>query len=184
MTVEDNRTTSPPVDVPTGRYRLRPELTTVSFSARKLGLFTIRGTMRLVSGTFTMARPPDRSTLHAVLAADSFATPMRKRDEHVKGPTLLDTATYPHIEFDSTEVAAVGDGWEIRGLLALHGKVAPAVLAVEATSFGDGLAHVRAHARIDRRQFGVTRQRAAASSVIEVRIEAVGSPVRETHHDG
>jgi polyisoprenoid-binding protein YceI len=184
MTIEESRTTSAQVDVPTGRYRLDPELTTVSFSARKLGLFTIRGTMRLVSGTFTVARPLDRSTLHAVLAADSFRTPMRKRDEHVKGPTLLDTATYPRIEFDSTEVGAVGDGWKIRGLLAVHGKVAPTVLMVDETSFGDGLAHVRAHAQIDRTEFGVTRQRAAASSLIDVQIEAVGSPVRGTRHDG
>jgi polyisoprenoid-binding protein YceI len=184
MTVEENKTTSAQVDVPTGRYRLDPDLTTVSFSARKLGLFTIKGTMRLVSGTFTVARPADRSTLHAVLAADSFKTPMRKRDEHVKGHTLLDTATYPSIEFDSTEVAAVDGGWEIRGLLAVHGTVQPAVLAVDGTSFDGDLARVQARARIDRREFGVTRQRAAASSLIDVQIEAVGSPVRDTRHDG
>jgi polyisoprenoid-binding protein YceI len=184
MTIEENRTTSAPVDLPTGRYRLDPELTTVAFSARKLGLFTIRGTMRLVSGTFTVARTLDRSTLRAVLAADSFTTPMRRRDEHVKGPTLLDAATYPHVEFDSTEVAAAGDGWEIRGVLAVHGKVAPAVLAVEAASFDHGLARVRARARVDRRDFGVTGQRAAASSLIDIRIEAVGSPVGRSRHDG
>jgi polyisoprenoid-binding protein YceI len=38
------------------------------------------------------------------VAADSFKTPMAKRDAHVKSAKLLDTAAYPRIEFDSTEV--------------------------------------------------------------------------------
>ena len=179
MTINQSGTRSDRVDVPTGRYRLHPELTTVAFSAKKLGLFTIKGTMRLVSGTFTVASPLERSTLHAVVATDSFTTPMRKRDEHVKGPKLLDAASYPRLEFDSTEVAAVGGGWEIRGLLALHGTVRPAVLRVHTATFDDGLARVGAEARVDRRDFGVTAQRAAASSLIQVQIEAVGSPVRD-----
>ena len=179
MTINQSGTRPAQVDVPTGRYRLHPELTTVAFSARKLGLFTIGGTMRLVSGTFTVASPLERSTLHAVVATDSFTTPMRKRDEHVKGPKLLDAASYPRLEFDSTEVAAVGGGWEIRGLLALHGTVRPAVLRVHTATFDDGLARVGAEARVDRRDFGVTAQRTAASSLIQVQIEAVGSPVRD-----
>jgi polyisoprenoid-binding protein YceI len=180
MTINESGTRPAQVDVPTGRYRLHPELTTIAFSGRKLGLFTIRGTMRLVSGTFTVASPLERSTLHAVLATDSFSTPMRKRDEHVKGPKLLDAATYPRLEFDSTGIAAAGDGWEIRGLLALHGKVAPTVLRVDTATFDGGLARVRAEASVDRRDFGVTAQRAAASWLIQVQIEAVGSPVRDS----
>jgi len=38
---------------------------------------------------------------------------------------------------------------------------------------------VRAQALVDRRDFGVTAQRAAASWLIQVQIEAVGSPVRD-----
>jgi polyisoprenoid-binding protein YceI len=183
MTINESATRSAQIDIPTGRYRLDPQLTTIAFSAKKLGLFTIRGTMRVVSGTFTVASPLERSILHAVVAADSFTTPMRKRDEHVKGRTLLDTATYPNFEFDSTGIAASEGGWEIRGLLALHGKVAPAVLTVEEARLEDGLAQVRAHASIDRRDFGVTAQRVAASWLIDVQIEAVGSPVREARRD-
>jgi polyisoprenoid-binding protein YceI len=179
MTINQSGTRSAQVAVPTGRYTLHPELTTIAFSARKLGLFTIRGTMRLSSGTFTVASPLERSTLHAVLATDSFATPMRKRDEHVKGPKLLDAASYPRMEFDATEIAAADGGWEIRGLLAFHGKAAPVVLKVHTATFDGGLARVGAEARVDRRDFGVTAQRAAASWLIQVQIEAVGSPVRD-----
>ena len=94
MTIEDIAHRSS-IDLPTGRYRLHPELTTVAFTAKKLGLFTIRGTMTLSSGTFTVASPLERSTLHAVLDAASFRRPWPERDDHVKGPKLLDVAGYP-----------------------------------------------------------------------------------------
>lgn len=173
------RHAGPGLPVPAGRYRLHPELSTVAFTAKKLGVFTIRGSMRVESGTFTVAGPIERSTLHAVIAADSFKTPMAKRDEHVKGPTLLDAATYPTIEFDSTEVVPGPDGsWEVRGLLAVHGQVAPVVLIVTSAAAQNALVRVRATTRIDRRAFGVTAARAAASSVINIEIDAVGTPVR------
>ena len=182
MTIENTGNIAHPhtgLPVPTGRYRLLPELSTVAFTAKKLGVFTIRGTLGVESGTFTVAAPLEHSTLHAIVAADSFKTPMAKRDKHVKGRTLLDVARYPRIEFDSTEVVPGADGtWEVRGLLAVHGQVAPAVLAVTAASTDGALVRVRATAQVDRRVFGVTAQRAAASSVINVGIEAVGAPVR------
>ena len=164
--------------IPTGRFRLHPELSTVAFTAKKFGLFTIRGTMQVESGTFTVAGPLERSTLHVVLAAGSFRTPMARRDEHVKSAKLLDVAAYPKVEFDSTEVVAGPDGsWDVRGLLAVHGQVAPAVLSVTSASVDGGLLRVRARTKVDRRAFGVTALRAAASSVIDIEVEAVGTPL-------
>ena len=181
MTIENIGQTAPHHvgPIPTGRYRLHPELSTVAFTAKKFGVFTIRGAIQVESGTFTIAAPLGHSTLHAVLAADSFKTPMAKRDEHVKSATLLDVATYPRIEFDSTEVVAGPRGtWEVRGLLAVHGQVAPASLTVTTASTDGALVRFRATARIDRRAFGVTALRAAASSMLDLEIEAVGTPVR------
>ncbi len=177
MTIEDVAH-RPRIDLPTGRYRLHPELTTVAFTAKKFGVFTIRGTMGLSSGTFTVADPLERSTLHAVLDAASFTTPMAARDEHVKGPTLLDAATYPHLEFDSTAVVPVADGWEIEGLLGVHGHMALTVLRVTSATQEGGLVRIAATATVDRRAHGVTARRAAASSLITLEIEAVGTPVR------
>jgi polyisoprenoid-binding protein YceI len=175
VTIEE--TTHPATDIalPPGRYRLDPELTSVAFSAKKFGLFTVRGTLGLASGTFTVTAPPELSTLHAVLAADSFTTPMANRDTHVKGKTLLDTAAYPSMEFHSTEIVPMPAGWEVRGLLTVHGRVAPAALTVSSAKMEGGLALVAATARVKRKDFGVTKMRAAASSVIEVHIGAVGT---------
>jgi polyisoprenoid-binding protein YceI len=144
--------------VPAGRYRLDPKLSTVRFTAKKLGVFTIRGTIGLASGEFMVSTPLERSTVHVVLAADTFTTPMAKRDEHVKGPKLLDVATYPNMEFASTEVVPLRGAWEVLGTLIVHGRSAPAVLSVTATAQqGGGLVHISATADVDRRQFASPR---------------------------
>ena len=176
MTLDKITTERADAPIPAGRYRLAPELTTVSFSAKKFGVFTVRGTMAVTSGSFTVAEEVERSSLHAVLAADTFHTPMTNRDKHVKGSTLLDVASYPTIEFDSTAVVPRQAGWEVQGLLTVHGTVAPVVLAVTAATREGATVRLVAEARIDRRNFGVTRMRFAASSVVELRIEAVGVP--------
>jgi polyisoprenoid-binding protein YceI len=160
-----------------GRYRLDRELTSVRFTARKFGLFTIRGSIGVVTGDFTVGERLEDSTLTAVLDAATFRTPMAKRDEHVQGSTLLDVAWFPSMEFVSTAVAPTTRGWEIRGLLTVHGEVAPAVLAVTSARQEGALVRVEAAARVDRRTFGVTRMRAAASAHIDVTMEAVGSPI-------
>ncbi len=98
-------------------------------------------------------------------------------DEHVKGPKLLDAAGYPRLEFDSTAVVRGAHGWEIEGLLGVHGHMALAVLTVTSATQEASLIRVAATATVDRRAHGVTARRVAASSRIEVRIEAVGTPV-------
>jgi polyisoprenoid-binding protein YceI len=179
MTIDDIAHGTARVALPAGRYRLHPVHSSVAFTAKKLGLFTVRGTMGIASGEFTIGTPLERSRVHVVVPAVTFSTPMTKRDAHVKGPALLDVAAYPHMEFTSTEVVLVAGVWEIRGLLSVHGQTAPAVLVVTATARQDGgLVRISATTEVQRRQFGVTAMRAVVSSVIAVQIEAVGIPVQ------
>jgi polyisoprenoid-binding protein YceI len=55
--------------------------------------------------------------------------------------------------------------------------MAPAVLVVTSARQEGARLRVTASARVDRRRFGVTRMRVAASSRIDLTIEAVGTPV-------
>jgi polyisoprenoid-binding protein YceI len=163
-----------PTGLLVGDYQLDPQASVVRFEARKFGLFTIRGTMQLISGTVSIADPIEASAVQAVLAAGTFHTPMKKRDVHVKGPRLLDVGQYPTIEFHSTRVARVGSDLEVRGLLTVHGTTRPAVLKI--TEFGNsgGGLHVLATAAVDRREFGVTAMRGAAASMISLTIDVSG----------
>jgi polyisoprenoid-binding protein YceI len=163
-----------------GRYRLDPARTSVTFTAKKFGVFTIRGSMELASGDFTVGRRLEESSLHAVLDATTFKTPMARRDQHIRSNTFLHTAEYPQIEFDSTEVARTPEGWEIRGLLSVRGQVAPCVLAVSSAQQEGGLVRVHATTQVNRRELGVTALRPAASMLLDVTIEATGTPITKT----
>jgi polyisoprenoid-binding protein YceI len=172
--VTTNQKTLARTTLPPGRYRLDPGATAVRFKARKFGVFTIRGTMDVSGGEFVVTDHVEGSRLRAVLAADTFKTPMAKRDEHVKGKALLDVGSYPEIIFESTGVAPFGSGLAIEGTLTVHGRTKKATLAVGDVTEDAGIARVRATADVDRRQFGVTGMRAAAASIIHLEIEAVG----------
>jgi polyisoprenoid-binding protein YceI len=167
-------------DLVPGRYRLDPRRTSVTFTAKKFGIFTIRGAMDLTSGEFTIGRRPEDSSLHAVLDAASFKTPMARRDEHVKSKMFLHTAEFPRIEFDSTEVARTAQGWEIRGLLSVRDQKAPTVLAVSSAQQEGTLVRINATTHVNRRELGVTALRAVASTLLDVTIEATGTPITKT----
>jgi polyisoprenoid-binding protein YceI len=180
MTIHHEKTPAPTatgIALTPGRYRLDRSLTSVRFSARKFGVFTIRGSIGVVAGDFTVGERLEDSALHVVLDAATFRTPMAKRDEHVQGSTLLDVARFPSMEFDSTEVTRTAGGWEIRGLLTVHGETAPSTLALTAARQEGALLRADAMTRVDRRAFGVTRLRAAASAHVDVTIEAVGTRI-------
>lgn len=177
MTLEGTHQTSKATLPAPGQYRLMPELTTVRFAAKKFGLFTIRGTMALTTGTAAVTAPPESSTLHATLAANSFRTPMARRDEHVKGPKLIDSASFPTIDFDSTRVEPTAGGWTIHGLLTVHGISEPIALDVRSALRDGELLRARATARIDRRDFGVTKFRFAAASRIDIDMDVAAEPV-------
>jgi polyisoprenoid-binding protein YceI len=180
MTIHHEKTPAPTatgIALTPGRYRLDRSLTSVRFSARKFGVFTIRGSIGVVAGDFTVGERLEDSALHVVLDAATFRTPMAKRDEHVQGSTLLDVARFPSMEFDSTEVTRTAGGWEIRGLLTVHGETAPSTLALIAARQEGALLRADAMTRVDRRAFGVTRLRAAASAHVDVTIEAVGTRI-------
>jgi polyisoprenoid-binding protein YceI len=170
-------------DLVPGNYRLDPARTSVTFTAKKFGIFTIRGSMDLESGEFTVGQRLEESSLHVVLDAGSFKTPMARRDEHVKSKTFLHTAEFPHIEFGSTEVDRTNQGWQIRGLLSVRGQKAPVVLSVSSVEQRGGLVQVHATAQVNRKELGVTALPPAASTLLDVTIDATGTPVARADAD-
>ncbi|MGH3579892.1 MAG: YceI family protein [Mycobacterium sp.] len=160
-----------------GTYRLDPDSTTIKFAVRKLGLFTIRGTMHLLDGEFTAADPIEASTVRAVVAADSFKTPVDRRDNHVKSEAFLDSANHPTFEFTGNRVVRSGSGWTVSGTLAIHNRRKDATLLIEELSEDGGTVRVRATAQVDRTDFGVAAMKMVIGPKIDLTIDAVASRV-------
>jgi len=170
-TKQDHRVTFPPDPAtapPLGRYEIDPGRSAVGFRTRHLfGLAPVRGTLAIRGGTVDVAEPLAASIVHAEIAAASFRTGNGQRDASVLSPRLLDAGHHPVISFD-TERSGTGD---ILGMLTVRGVARPVRLLVTHSSVAADSFTVRAAARIDRTEFGVTAYRGLAGRHLDVSLE-------------
>ena len=95
----------------------------VSFKARHLDISWIHGRFNEVDGKFSLDRQdPTKSTFQLTIKAESVDTANPARDEHLRQPDYFDTKQFPTIEFKSTAVKAIKDGYEVTGDFTMHGK--------------------------------------------------------------
>jgi len=101
----------------------------VGFKARFLDISWIQGRFNDVSGKFSLDRQdPSKSTFSLTIKADSVDTANAARDEHLRQPDYFDTKQFPTIEFRSTAVKAIPEGYEVAGTFTMHGVTKPVTL--------------------------------------------------------
>jgi len=144
----------------TGEYRIEPARTTITFATRHLfGVAPVRGTFRLRGGHIRVADPLGESAVRATIDAASFHTGTGARDSQITSATYLDAQRHPDIVFASTGLARDDDGWVLYGTLTVRGVTRPVPLRVTELSTVGSVLRVRATARVDRYEFGITAGR-------------------------
>ena len=94
----------------------------ITFKARHLDISWIHGRFNQVDGKFVIDRQdPTKSTFRLTIKADSVDTGNTARDEHLRQPDYFDTKQFPTIEFKSTAVKSIKDGFEVTGDFTMHG---------------------------------------------------------------
>lgn len=164
-------TTSSPVTAtpPLGRYTIDPNRSSVTFKGRHfLGLLPVKGTFALHSGTIEVAEPLAESTLRAVVAAASFRTGNPMRDARVRSAAFLDADRHPLITFGSDHV----DATAVSGTLTVGEKSQSVRLAIVHCEVSAETFSVRATARVNRYDFGVTASRLMAGHHFDLTLEA------------
>ncbi len=164
---------SPAVVVPaSGTYRMDVPGCVVTFATRHLfGLGAVHGGFAVREGMIDVAEPAFGSSVRVVISAGSFDTGNAVRDKAVR--SLLAVDDHPDIVFMSSRLAIEDGRWMLHGLLSVCGVVRPVVVRVDgASTTGDRL-RVRAWARIDRYEFGVTKARGLAARHLELRLDIV-----------
>lgn len=166
---------------PSGRYRIDPEHSTVTFTTRHLfGLAPVRGTLDLREGTISIAEPVTDSDVRARAAAATFQSGNPARDASVLSRRLLDAGTYPVLTFTSSALVREQGQWLLRGELEVRGATRLVEARITAVSPDSTGAAFRASASItvDRYDFGITayrglaaRRLTAALSVLAVRAD-------------
>lgn len=160
-------------------FRIDPAHTHIGFAVRHLGIATVRGEFREASGLLLFdAADPTRSRVEVRIRAASLTTGNDRRDADLR-EAFLAVESHPDIVFVSRRIERTQTGYNAIGELTLHGTTRAFVLPFEFSgpvpAPGSLLRiGVSAHARLDRRDFGIALQRMADNALV------VGNEVRIT----
>lgn len=169
-----------------GRYDIDPVHTIVGFVARHLVVKRVRGRFTAVSGAITVGDPIEESRVEVEIRADSIATGIAARDEHLRSDDFFGAADHPTITFRSTAVAWPGDGTgTVRGELTIRRTTHPVDLdVVVLPAVDDRSLTIRATAQVVREDWGLVWNEVGPTGGLlighhvglELRVHAVAPP--------
>jgi polyisoprenoid-binding protein YceI len=149
-------------------YQLDTDHSSIQFKIRHLTVSNVTGNFSKLKGAASV-EGEDLATLKIEVTIDaaSVDTGHQKRDEHIRTADFLDVAKYPTITFVSKKVVKADAGkLRITGDLTLHGVTREITVDLEGPTpeikdpWGNFRRGATGTARIDRRDFGITWNKA------------------------
>ena len=146
-----------------GNWQLDPYHTQVEFSAKHLGMMTVRGYFDEVSATADIDPDhPETASVDVTISTASIRTNNGVRDNDIRSSNFLEVEEFPVITFKSTGVEPSGaDRLTLTGDLTIKGTTHP--VALQVTKYGEfndpGMMGHRiaygATTKINRKDFGL-----------------------------
>jgi polyisoprenoid-binding protein YceI len=160
-------------------WKIDPAHSAAQFSVRHLGISTVRGEFKKVSGSANYdPTDPAKTSIEATIDATTIDTRVDKRDNDLRGPEFFDVQKYPTITFKSKRTEAEGTGkLKITGDLTIHGVTREVVLDVDGPTppikDPKGNSHMGASAttKINRKDFGVSGAPTVAGDEVSITID-------------
>lgn len=145
-----------------GDWKFDPYHTQVEFSAKHLGMMTVRGHFNEVNASGEIyPAAPDRSKFEATINVASIRTHNAQRDKDLLSSNFLEVDKYPTMAFKSTKVEDAGkDKFNVTGDLTIKGTTKPVTFnVVRYGEFNDPRMGHRigyaAETKINRKDFGM-----------------------------
>ncbi len=144
-------------------WQLDPYHTQVEFSARHLGMMTVRGQFEDVSAVADIDPDnPEAASVDVTIQTVSVKTSNPARDNDLRSGNFLEVDKYPVITFTSTGVQAAGENkFKLHGDLTIKGTSHPVTL--EVTRYGEFSDPMMGHriaygatTEINRKDYGLT----------------------------
>jgi polyisoprenoid-binding protein YceI len=166
-----------------GAWQLDPYHTQVEFSAKHLGMMTVRGHFADVSTTGDIhPEHPETSSVEVIIQTASIKTNHEGRDNDLRSSNFLGDEEFATITFKSTGVEPAGaDKYSLTGDLTIKGITHPVTL--EVTKYGEFNDPMMGHriaygatTQINRKDFGLSFHmvldgRLVVSEQIQITIE-------------
>jgi polyisoprenoid-binding protein YceI len=147
--------------LPTGTWTVDPAHSSVEFSAKHLGIATVRGVFNEFEGTFEVGEDGSaraRGTVEVV----SVDTNEDQRDNHLRSEDFFHAEVHPQLSFESTEIRPLDeDTFLIHGDLTMRGVTKPIVLeaelqGTEVDPWGNERVALEARGQLNRRDWNMT----------------------------
>jgi polyisoprenoid-binding protein YceI len=145
-----------------GTWKFDPYHTQVEFSAKHLGMMTVRGHFAEVTATGDIyPDQPEKSTVEATINTASIRTHNETRDNDLRSSNFLEIDKYPTMSFKSTKIEPAGkDRYTLTGDLTIKGTTRPVTLnVIRYGEFNDPKMGHRigyaAEGQINRKDFGM-----------------------------
>jgi polyisoprenoid-binding protein YceI len=179
-----------------GIWKFDPYHTQVEFSAKHLGMMTVRGHFAQVTATGDIhPEKPELSTVEATINTASIRTHNETRDNDLRSSNFLEFEKYPTISFKSTRIEPAGkDRYTVTGDLTIKGNRRPVTLnVVNLGEFNDpNMGHrigYSAEGEINRKDFGMNFEmmldgRFIVSNEIKINIEGELVEAKESETAG
>lgn len=161
-------------------WKIDPAHTAAQFAVRHMGISTVRGEFKKVTGTASYdPADPSKTSFEATIDATTVDTRVDMRDNDLRSSNFLDVQKYPTITFKSKRAESAGSGkLKITGDLTIHGVTKEVLLDVEGPTAPvkdpRGNYHVGASAThtVNRKDFGVNGAPGMVGDEISITIDA------------
>ncbi|WP_373047522.1 YceI family protein [Vulgatibacter sp.] len=148
--------------------------TTIGFTVRHMVVAKVHGRFTRFAGSVELGADGGPLSAEAVIEAASIDTQVGARDDHLRSADFFDAASHPELRFRSSAIEKAGsDRYRIAGTLAIRGVERDVVLEAEYLGrmkdpFGTDRIAFSAHTSIDRRDFGLTWNKAVEAGGVLV----------------
>jgi polyisoprenoid-binding protein YceI len=173
-----------------GTWKFDPFHTQVEFSAKHLGMMTVRGHFTEVAASGQIdVEHPESSAIEATISVASIRTGNEHRDKDLLSSNFLEAEKYPTIQFKSASIEPAGtDRYTLKGELTIKDTTGPVTLdVVRYGEFNDPMMGHRigyaAEGEINRKDFGMRFEMVLDGRFIvsnEIKIAIEGELVEET----
>src|SRR5579864_6749718 len=144
-------------------WKFDPYHTQVEFSAKHLGMMTVRGHFNEVTATGHIdPHHAEKTQFEATINTASIRTHNEQRDNDLRSSNFLEIDKYPTMTFKSAQIEHVGgDRYRVTGDLTIKGTTKPVTLnVVKYGEFNDpAMGHrigYAAQTKINRKDFGMS----------------------------